>query len=137
METIKASGLKVLAVINMDAIGAKPLQQKGHLLNVTRYTTAEGERIADLMINLNNSLSIGLEQSKYHSERPSDDDGSFIKAGFPWAVRNAGSIPNGDPNYHTEGDIAENVDVENAKLVVQLTLATILHLDVLSTRRID
>ena len=44
-------------------------------------------------------------------------------------VRNAGSIPNGEPYYHTEGDTAEKVDFENSKRVVQLTLAAILHLD--------
>jgi len=128
-ENIRASGLKVLAVINLDAIGAKSSEQAGHLTNVTRYTTDEGERLADLMANLNTHHAIGLEQSKYRSEYPGDDDGSFIKAGFPWSVLNIGSMPYGDPNYHTEGDIAEKVDIKNAKLTVQLTLAAILHLD--------
>jgi hypothetical protein len=129
-EAIKASGLKVLAVINLDAIGVKSLEQAGHMINVTRYTTPEGERLGDLMTSLNKQHSIGLEQAKIRSERPADDDGSFINAGFPWSVRNAGSIPNGDPNYHTEGDTADKVDFENAKLTVQLTLAAILHLDI-------
>jgi len=38
-----------------------------------------------------------------------------------WSVRNAGSIPNADPNYHTEGDTPEKVDYENAVLTVKLT----------------
>jgi hypothetical protein len=44
-------------------------------------------------------------------------------------VRNAGSIPNADPYYHTEKDVAANVDIENAERTVQLTLAAILHID--------
>jgi hypothetical protein len=128
-EAIKGAGLKVLAVINLDGIGVKSPQQAGRLINVTRYTTMEGERLADLMTRLNKRHAIGLEQTTYRSKRPEDDDGSFINAGFSWTVRNAGSIPNGDPNYHTEGDTAEKVDFENAKRVVQLTLAAILHLD--------
>ena len=128
-ETIKAEGLKVLAVINLDGIGVKSPQQAGHFTNVTRYTTPEGERLADLMASLNKEHAIGLEQTKYHSERPGDDDGSFINAGFPWSVLNIGSMPYGDPNYHIEGDTADKVDFENAKLAVQLTLAAIIHLD--------
>jgi Zn-dependent M28 family amino/carboxypeptidase len=128
-EAIKAAGLNVLAVINMDGIGVKPPEQAGHLTNVTRYTTVEGERLADMMAMLNKHHALGLEQSKYRSERPGDDDGSFINAGFPWSVLNIGSMPYGDPNYHLEGDTPEKVDYENAALTVKLTLAAILHLD--------
>ncbi len=128
-ESIKASGLKVLALINMDGIGVKPPSQKGKLTNVTRYTSPEGEKLANMMALLNEQLSLGLIQSKYLSDSPGDDDGSFIKAGFPWSVLNIGSMPYGDPNYHQEGDSAEKVDYENAKVTVQLTLAAVLHLD--------
>lgn len=128
-EDIKSSGMNVLAVFNLDGIGVKSPEQSGHFTNVTRYTTPEGERLADLMASLNMRHSIGLEQSKYRSERPGDDDGSFINAGFPWSVLNIGSMPYGDPNYHTEGDTADKVDVENAELTVRLTLAAILYLD--------
>ncbi|MCE5345181.1 MAG: M28 family peptidase [Bacteroidales bacterium] len=128
-EAIKAAGLKVLAAINMDGIGVKSPQQEGHLTNVTRFTTAEGERLADLMDSLNRRYVIGLEQTKYRGDRPNDDDGSFVNAGFPWAVVNIGSMPYGDENYHLEGDTPEKVDYENAKLTVKLTLAAILHLD--------
>jgi len=38
-------------------------------------------------------------------------------------------MPYGDPNYHQEGDTADKVDYENAKITVQLTLAAVLHLD--------
>lgn len=128
-KNIKASGLNILALINMDGIGVKPPQQAGHFTNVTRYTTDEGERLADMMASLNKHHGLGLEQTKFRSERPGDDDGSFINAGFPWSVLNIGSMPYGDPNYHTEGDTAETVDFENATLVVKLTLAAVLHLD--------
>jgi hypothetical protein len=129
-EAIKASGLKVLAVINLDGIGVKPVSQAGKLTNVTRYTTKEGERLADMMERLNTHYSLGLQQSKYLSESPGDDDGSFINAGFPWSVLNIGSMPYGDPNYHQEGDTPDKVDYENAKVTVQLTLAAIIQLDV-------
>lgn len=128
-EAIKSAGLNVLAVINLDGIGVKPVSQAGTLTNVTRYTSKEGERLADLMDMLNKHHAIGLIQTKFLSEHPGDDDGSFINAGFPWSVLNIGSMPYGDPNYHLEGDIVEKVDFNNAKVTVQLTLAAILHLD--------
>jgi len=128
-EYIRSEGLRVLAVINMDGIGVKPPEQEGMRTNVTRYTSDEGEKLADMMASLNNSLALGLMQSKYRSEQPGDDDGSFINAGFPWSVLNIGSMPYGDPNYHSEGDVADKVDVENARATVQLTLAAVLYLD--------
>lgn len=128
-QAIKAAGLDVLAAINLDGIGVKSPEQAGQLTNVTRYTSAEGERLAALMARLNERYTLGLVQSKYRSERPGDDDGSFINAGFPWAVLNIGSLPYGDPNYHTEGDTADKVGITNAQVAVQLTLAAILHLD--------
>ena len=126
---IKKSGKEVLALINMDGIGVKTASQSGQLTNVTRYTSPEGERLADLMAMLNTKHSIGLQQSKYLSKQPGDDDGSFIKAGFPWAVLNIGSMPYGDPNYHAENDRAELVDYRNAAVTVKLTLAAVLWLD--------
>jgi hypothetical protein len=128
-EYIRSEGLKVLAVINMDGIGVKPPEQAGLRTNVTGYTTDEGERLADMMAMLNTRHALGLIQSKYRFDQPGNDDGSFIDAGFPWAVLNIGSIPYGDPNYHTEGDVAEKVDFENARATAQLTLAAILYLD--------
>jgi hypothetical protein len=128
-EAIKVSGKKVLALINLDGIGVKPVAEKGQMTNVTRYTSPEGEKLAEMMAMLNEHHAIGLKQSKYKSDSPGDDDGSFINAGFPWSVLNIGSMPYGDPNYHQEGDTADKVDFENAKGAVQLTLAAILHLD--------
>jgi hypothetical protein len=129
-KNIKAAGLNVLALINIDGIGVKAPQPGRKLLNVTRYVTDEGEKLADMMIMLNRRHNIGLEQSKIRSEKPGDDDGSFVNAGFPWSVRNAGSIPNSHPVYHTEEDKAGTVDYENAAAAVRLTLAAILRLDI-------
>ena len=129
-EAIKAAGLKVLAAINLDGIGVNSPLWLGRPTNVTRYTTPEGERLADLMESLNKRHILGLKQTKCFSKEPSDDDGTFIKAGFPWTVLNIGSWPYGDPNYHGEGDTPEKVDYENVKLTVQLTLAAIIYLDV-------
>jgi hypothetical protein len=128
-ESIKKAGQKVLALINFDGIGVKGPAENGQLINVTRYTTPEGERIADLLALINEHHKIGLRQSKYKSDSPGDDDGSFIKAGFPWAVLNIGSMPYGDPNYHQEGDTPDKVDYRNAAVTVRLTLAAVLHLD--------
>jgi hypothetical protein len=128
-KNIKAAGENVLALINVDGIGVKS-PDSGSLLNVTRYTTDEGEKLAGLMAWLNEHHELGLVQTSLRSERPGDDDGSFVNAGFPWSVRNAGSIPNAHPHYHTEGDTPETVDYENAAVTVKLTLAAILHLDI-------
>ncbi len=126
---IKSSGNDVLALINMDGIGVKGPSQAGQLTNVTRYTSPEGERLADMMAMLNTKHALGLQQSKYLSKQPGDDDGSFIKAGFPWSVLNIGSMPYADPNYHTEEDKADKVDYTNAAVTVKLTLAAVLWLD--------
>jgi hypothetical protein len=60
---------------------------------------------------------------------PNDDDGSFVKAGYPAAVVNIGSWPYGDPNYHGEGDIPELCDVDNAAMAVRAILAAVLTVD--------
>jgi len=126
---IRSEGKDVLAAINLDGIGGKSAEQAGKLINITRYTTPEGERLADLNSMLNKRFSIGLEQSKFRSDSPGDDDGSFINGGFPWAVLNIGSMPYADPNYHIETDTADKVDYDTTERVVKLTLALILHLD--------
>ncbi|MBN1348701.1 M28 family peptidase [candidate division KSB1 bacterium] len=120
-----------IAAINLDGIGGKSAEDKiaRRMLNVTRFTTPEGEKLADLMAELNRSYNIGLIQRKHKADFPNDDDGSFIKAGIPAAVLNIGSFPFAEPNYHTTEDHPENVDIENARLATRLTLAAVLHLD--------
>jgi hypothetical protein len=124
---VKAPG-RVIAALNTDSIGGKAAETSA-LTNITRFVTPEGERIADLFGQLNTQYDFGLQQSKYQSPAPNDDDGEFIKAGIPAAVLNIGSMPYADPNYHTCADVPEYVDMENVAAAARLILAGILHLD--------
>jgi len=123
--------LNVLAVLNIDSIGGKSQQDVSdkRLINVTRYSTHEGKKLADLMAELNQRYEIGLQQSQYFCAAPNDDDGSFVRAGFPASVLNIGSFPYPDPNYHSTTDRADDVDLLNVKLATQLSLAFLLYLD--------
>jgi len=124
-------GDNLIAVINIDSLGGKSKDtiEVGLKTNVTLYTTPEGERLADLMLELNECYRIGLAQSKARRERPGDDDGSFIVEGFSAAVMNVGSFPYADPCYHRECDEPGRVDIINVRLATQLTLAGCLYLD--------
>lgn len=130
-ENAERRGDRILAVFNLDGIGAKSAEDtaKGLKTNVTGFTTPEGERLARLMAEVNDRYGIGLIQRSAKRPGPGDDDGSFVRAGFSAAVINIGSWPYADPNYHAEGDIPERCDVENAALTVRATLAAILTLD--------
>lgn len=127
----KSRGDNIVAVFNMDGIGAKTAEETaaGKKTNVTAYTKPEGKRLAELMAEVNARYSIGLEQRTAERPRPSDDDGSFVLAGYPAAVVNIGSLPYGDPNYHAEGDIPETCDIENAAMTVQAALAAVVTID--------
>ncbi len=130
-QNAKARGDRLIAIFNIDGVGVKTPQDTAAAkkTNVTAYTLPEGERLAELMTAVNLRYAIGLEQRIVKRTRPGDDDGSFVKAGYPNAIVNIGSWPYGDPNYHTEGDIPELCDVNNAALAVRATLAAILTLD--------
>ena len=121
----------LIAIFNLDCVGGKSKEEAetGAKTNVTLYTTDEGKKIANLMEEVNSTYKIGLIQRKYKRKAPGDDDGSFIKAGYSAAVANFGSYPYADPNYHSEGDIPELVDIQNVKMVTQATLAAILKID--------
>lgn len=127
----KSRGDNIVAVFNMDGIGAKTAEEvaAGKKTNVTAYTKPEGKRLSELMGEVNARYSIGLEQRTAERPRPGDDDGSFVLAGYPAAVINIGSLPYGDPNYHAEGDIPETCDIENAAMTVQATLAAVVTID--------
>ncbi len=119
------------AIFNLDSLGGKSdeaiaAQAK---TNVTLHTAPEGERLARLMAEMNETFVIGLQQSSYRRARPGDDDGSFIQAGYTTAVANIGSYPYADVQYHLEGDVPERVDVPNVRMAAQATLAAVLHLD--------
>lgn len=132
-QNIAKSNLNVATVLNIDSIGGKSRQDISdkRLVNVTRYSTHEGEKLADLMAELNQKYQIGLEQSKCFCTEPNDDDGSFVRAGFPASILNIGSFPYVDPNYHSPDDKPERVDFLNVKLATQLALAFLVHLDLL------
>ena len=127
----KSRGDTIVAVFNLDGIGAKPQEavDAGIMTSAICYTTPDGKALADLMAEVNESYAIGLTQVLHQYEQPANDDGSFINAGYPAAVGIHGSHPYGDPNYHEPGDIPERVDIANVRLTVQMTLATILTLD--------
>ncbi|MBI5095026.1 MAG: M28 family peptidase [Candidatus Hydrogenedentes bacterium] len=130
-QELAASSLKTVAALNLDSLGGKSEEdiRAGIKTCSTRFTTPEGEVIADLMGRLNYERGIGLTHRKYRCERPNDDDGSFVNAGIPAAVMVVGSFPYADPNYHTENDTFANVDIQNVYLSAQLALTTVLHLD--------
>ncbi|HEX9973308.1 MAG TPA: M28 family peptidase [bacterium] len=130
-QNIAKLNLNVVAVLNIDSLGGKSQQDISDkkLTNVTRYSTREGEKLADLMVEINLKYQIGLEQKKYFCAEPNDDDGSFVRAGFPASVLNIGSFPYADPNYHSINDKPEYVDLFNVKLATQLSLAFLAHLD--------
>lgn len=127
----KARGDDIVAVFNLDGIGAKTAEERaaGRKTNVTAYTEPEGKRLADLMAEVNARYAIGLEQRTAKRTQPGDDDGSFVQAGYPAAVINIGSWPYGEPNYHAEGDVPESCDVANAAMTVRATLAAVVTLD--------
>ncbi|HJN18716.1 MAG TPA: M28 family peptidase [Armatimonadota bacterium] len=125
-------GDSLIAVLNQDSLGGKSPDDfaADRKVNVTGYTTPEGERLAELMARVNEEYEIGLAQSSYARERPGDDDGSFINAGFPAAVINVGSLPFAFEHYHVEGDTVDSVDVENVAMAAQAVLAATLTLAV-------
>ncbi len=127
----KSRGDNIIAVFNMDGIGAKTAEETvaEKKTNVTAYTEPEGKHLAELMGDVNARYSIGLEQRTAKRPRPGDDDGSFVLVGYPAAVINIGSLPYGDPNYHAEGDIPETCDIKNAAMTVQATLAAVVTID--------
>ncbi len=127
----KTRGDNFIAILNLDALAGKSKEEEttGAKTNVTLYTTPEGEKIADLCSEVNSFYKIGLTQRKYKRKAPGDDDGSFIKAGYPMAVANFGSYPYADPKYHDEGDIPERVNIQNLRMTTQLILAIIMKID--------
>ncbi len=130
-QNARSRGDNIIAVLNLDGLGAKPQEaiDAKRKTNALFYTTPEGEQLAQMMMALNDAYGIGLEQVVAKHDGPANDDGSYIKAGYPTALGIHGSSPFGDPNYHMPGDIPERVDVENVGMAVQLALATILTLD--------
>lgn len=127
----RARGDRLVAIYNLDGLsrGTPQDRRDGRPTNVTLYTEDEGEPFADLMAQLNAQYGLGLAQRKQRREGPGDDDGSFVNAGFRHAVLNIGSYPYGDPAYHTEQDVPDNVDVDNLVRATRLSLAAAVRVD--------
>jgi Zn-dependent M28 family amino/carboxypeptidase len=121
-------GDKIVAVFNLDGLGAKGREESGagRKTNVIVYVGPEGIPLADRFGEVNEAYGLGLVQSTYHAEKPNDDHGSYIKEGFPAAVLAIGSYPYADPNYHHAEDTADKVDIENLALATKACLAAIL-----------
>ena len=130
-ERAKERGDNLVAVFNVDSVGGKSREEvdAGRKPNVTLYTAPEGKRLAELVTAVNVEYGIGLEQREQQRERPGDDDGSFVNAGFPAAIMNLGSFPYANPDYHDAGDTPDKVDIPNAFMAAQTTLAAILRVD--------
>jgi hypothetical protein len=78
---------------------------------------------------VNDRFQIGLHHRVVKQERPGNDDGSFVIAGYTSAIVVIGSWPYADPNYHLETDTPELTDVAGAAKTVQAVLAAALTLD--------
>jgi hypothetical protein len=130
-QNLKERGANLISVINVDALGGKSDDDAaaGCKTNVTLYTTPEGKRVADLMERVNEAYRIGLTQTSCQRPYPNDDDGSFVKAGYGCAIANIGSFPYADSQYHLAGDVPERVDIINARMATQSTLAAVLWQD--------
>ena len=121
-------GDRILAVMNQDSLCGKSDETlaAGIKTNVSAYSTPEGKALAEFIVSEAARYDIPICASAVFKKQVNDDDGSFIKAGFPDTVHNLGSLPYGDPQYHLPGDIPERVDLMNLQLAVQLILASIL-----------
>lgn len=125
------TGLCVRGVVNVDSIGGRAPNdvEADRPTHVTRYTTPEGEALAQRTAQINERYGLGLLTGRFESEHPNDDDGSFIKAGIPNAVLHIGSYPYANEDYHAETDTADKVDCDLLARSVRLSLALLLDLD--------
>lgn len=121
----------IIAVLNSDSFCGKSDadQTAGRKTLWSVYSTPEGKPLAELVVSLATKYQIPIEAFVGASGGISDDEGSFINAGFRCAVVNQGSFPYADSQYHLRGDIPERVDLENLRASAQVVLATILELD--------
>jgi hypothetical protein len=127
-EAARARGENIIAVFNLDSFGGKSAEdiRAGHKTNVARYSTDEGQWLAELFEEVNAAYDIGLRQTSVRAFRINDDEGSFINAGYRSAVMVTGSAPYADPNYHQESDTPEAVDLDNVVMAIRASLAAIL-----------
>ena len=127
----RVRGDNLAAIFNLDGLAGKSQADTdaGRKLLSVGWTEPPGEPLADLVAEVNESYQIGLTTAKARRLYPNDDDGMFVKAGFPAAVVCIGSIPYGDPNYHLETDKPEFVDIANLRMATQAVLAAVVRVD--------
>ena len=130
-EGCRERGDNLVAVINCDGWGARTESQADidEKSQGIQYTVDEGRGLADLMVRMNDEHGIGLTQYVSQRERPGDDDGSFVNAGYGAAIMNGGGGAGTYPYYHREDDAPERVDVESVAKLTQVTVAAVLELD--------
>lgn len=121
-------GDRIIAVMNQDSLCGKSDENlaAGRKTNVSAYSTPEGKALAEFIVSEAFRYDIPIQASAVFKEGVNDDDGSFIRAGYPDTVHNLGSLPYGDSQYHLPGDIPERVDLLNLQFAVQLILASVL-----------
>ena len=129
--TAKERGDALIGIFNVDSVCgvAEDDRLAGRHPSVTLYTEPPGEASARLMDRLNSLYSIGLDHRVEQRDRPGDDDGSFINAGYLNAIINIGSWPYADEAYHREDDSPERVDIDHLAKATRLHLAAALPLD--------
>ena len=120
-------GDRILAVLNSDSISGG-LTEEERARGVRRacevYSTPEGKLLAEFAASRAAAYALPVE-TVIAEKAVNDDDGCFVRAGYPCAVMNIGSFPYADKEYHLAGDIPERVDIGNLTLSVQLVLAAV------------
>ena len=127
----KARGDNLIAVLNLDGSGGRSPEDEaqGIYPSSAIYGTPEGEALADLLVEVNRAHGIGLDQVKHFREEPGNDDGSYLKAGFPAAIGCHGRLDWDDPAYHRPEDVPERMSPEGIRRVAQSIAALVLTLD--------
>jgi len=130
-EACRRRGDDLVAVLNCDGFGARTAVEAAadRKVHGMLYTADEAMQLVQLLLNLNGEYGIGLSQAFRRRDQPGDDDGSFVKAGYPLAIFTGGSVGGEYPDYHRESDVPEHVDLATVRMLTQLTLAATLHLD--------
>ncbi len=126
-----ARGEELAAILNLDGCGyTSPEEQAaGHFECLAVYGTPEGKRLAEVLAGVSESYRLGVTVRQQFRAEPENDDGSFLKAGFPAALGVHGSPAYEDPFYHRPEDVPERLDPESLRRVAQLVTAAVLALD--------
>jgi Zn-dependent M28 family amino/carboxypeptidase len=125
-----ARGDRIIAVMNVDSLDGKSDEDmaSGRMTHTICYSTEEGRELAEQIASCAARYEIGLEPDIVHKDFVNDDDGMFIKAGFPRTVMHIGTFPYEDSQYHLSGDTPDRVNIQNMVLSTRLLLASILEI---------